>query len=396
MTLRLRFASLFGALIVAQGVAIALLFDRPWAAVATASAALAAAWLVTDRLVLGMLSRLAESWRPQGAGDDSDPARADEASFERAPQRGPNDRAAARHDELGILVHSYETLAASHQIQQSLLREAEQAVQHNEARYRALFDANPHPMIVFDTEGLEILAANDLAVTRYGFSRRQFLRMTVRHLFPEPSTQGVTAVLERMGLDEERPVETYHRRRDGTVVAVEVASHRITFEGKVAALAMMTDITLRKQVEAENMRRTEAVQALYDSAREQAQSLSLGEVAGQVARAAVQRFGASAAWLARTNEDGTLDILAASPAGTSVRAQATEARAHPWTEGGPDVSACREITLPLGTRDGAFGVLYVSVCLHACRRPAWDRRGPGGPRELLGSGRGSPAQRRPA
>lgn len=205
-------------------------------------------------------------------------------------------------DELGAIARAFDALNTSLCGREALLHDAEQTIEHNEARYRDLFDANPHPMLVFDTESLDILAANDMAVTGYGFSRSQFLRMTVRHLLPEPVTEGATAVLERMALDDERPVETYHRRRDGSVFAAEVASHRIRFADRRAALVMVTDITLRKQVEAENRRRTESLESLYATARAHSESLSQDEVARLVVSSAVTRFGAVAAWLGRARD----------------------------------------------------------------------------------------------
>lgn len=49
-----------------------------------------------------------------------------------------------------------------------------------EERYRLLFEANPQPMWVFDRETLRFLAVNDAAVSHYGYSREEFLAMTVK------------------------------------------------------------------------------------------------------------------------------------------------------------------------------------------------------------------------
>src|ERR1700756_4566858 len=46
-------------------------------------------------------------------------------------------------------------------------------------QYRLLFETNPSPMWVFDVQTLRILAVNQAAVTHYGYSREEFLQLTI-------------------------------------------------------------------------------------------------------------------------------------------------------------------------------------------------------------------------
>ncbi|MBM3494538.1 MAG: hypothetical protein FJX72_09510, partial [Armatimonadetes bacterium] len=189
--MRLRIAILFGVLLLVPGVAIALAPSPVWLRLAVAIAAWATAWALTDRLVSRRVAALADAvrQRPESAAEAAhrshsshpshslpDPTRSHPPASE-SRSRMANDR-----DELGAIARAFDALNTSLCGREALLHDAEQTIEHNEARYRDLFDANPHPMLVFDTESLDILAANDMAVTGYGFSRSQFLRMTVRHL----------------------------------------------------------------------------------------------------------------------------------------------------------------------------------------------------------------------
>src|SRR2546430_10309825 len=61
-------------------------------------------------------------------------------------------------------------------------RQAEKAVLTSERKYRLLFDSNPLPIWVFDRETLRFLAVNDAAVAHYGFSRQEFLAMTLEDI----------------------------------------------------------------------------------------------------------------------------------------------------------------------------------------------------------------------
>jgi len=56
-----------------------------------------------------------------------------------------------------------------------------------------LFENNPHPTWVFDRETLRFLAVNAAAVRKYGYSREEFLAMTLKDIRPP---EDVPALLE--------------------------------------------------------------------------------------------------------------------------------------------------------------------------------------------------------
>jgi PAS domain-containing protein len=58
-------------------------------------------------------------------------------------------------------------------------KRAETAIRENEERYRKLFEMNPHPVWVYDRNTLRFLAVNNAAVQTYGYSRDEFLSMTI-------------------------------------------------------------------------------------------------------------------------------------------------------------------------------------------------------------------------
>jgi len=338
-----------------------------YAALGIAAVAALLLWTALSRYLLRPIERLAEESARLAAIDSEAAARTEDPIA-----------------QLGLDLAAIDVLLQS---QAALLRDAEETIQTNEVRYRVLFDNNPHPMVVFDVETLEILAANDAAVRRYGFSRQQFLRMTLRHLLPEPVTEGVPVVLERMALDHEHPRVDVHRRRDGKLIDVEVSSHRMRFAGRPAALAMFADITMRKLAEESNRRRVRAMADLYEAAQEQSASLNAVGVAQAVVRAAVERFWGRAAWLAMVEEDGSLRLLTALPEPTDSASQSAamsrpadgspsaivigqEAAAiypssvvewepGPWTDEKSPAERGHGIALPLASNGRVIGVLHV-------------------------------------
>lgn len=77
---------------------------------------------------------------------------------------------------------------------------ADAALRDSEARYRLLFDSNPHPMWVFDVETLAFLTVNQAAIATYGYARGEFLNMSILDLGADertpPLAEDVVAVEE--------------------------------------------------------------------------------------------------------------------------------------------------------------------------------------------------------
>lgn len=123
-------------------------------------------------------------------------------------------------------------------------RRTEQEVRDSEARYRLQFESNPHPMWVFDVETLVFVAVNDAAIESYGYPRDEFFAMTIKDIRPP---EDVPTLIDHLAntyrYDHERIWR--HRKKDGTVIDVEIASHDVTFEGKQARLVMANDVTKR-------------------------------------------------------------------------------------------------------------------------------------------------------
>jgi PAS domain S-box-containing protein len=142
---------------------------------------------------------------------------------------------------------------------ESKLRESEQ-------QYRHLFQENPHPMWVFDTETLAFLEVNLSAVENYGYSREEFLSMTLDDI--QKSNQ-IPRVEEALALPRTGrgnfDGEFMHRAKDGRSITAEVFSNEIEFEGKAAHIVLAQDVTERRKTEAELRRSKAKLQALVEN-----------------------------------------------------------------------------------------------------------------------------------
>jgi len=126
---------------------------------------------------------------------------------------------------------------------------AEEELRHSEQQYRLLFHGNPNPMWVFDLETQAFLEVNEAAVKHYGYSREEFLSKTLADIRPaekggpsgpmSPDTSGRNFIWR-------------HRRKDDSLIDVELFWSPIAFGERFAALAMATDVTERLRIEHRN------------------------------------------------------------------------------------------------------------------------------------------------
>jgi len=155
----------------------------------------------------------------------------------------------------GLMIISALTLALVLGIRR--LKHTQAELSESEALYRHLFHSNPHPMWVYDLETLRFLAVNDAAVGHYGYSRDEFLSMTIKDIRPSEDWPRLYKNLQELpanGLDYAGVWR--HLKKDGSVIDVEITSHVLEFEKRESELVLVHDITLRLQAE-ENLRESE-------------------------------------------------------------------------------------------------------------------------------------------
>jgi len=129
-----------------------------------------------------------------------------------------------------------------------------ESLRQSEETHRLLFEKSPLPMWVVDRETLQFLAVNDAAVRDYGYSRAEFPEMTLRDVHPPEAVPGLLADLARDASEQDAPLTTRHRKKDGTLIDVEVIAHDIAFGEWNALLAVLTDVTERRRAAEERDR----------------------------------------------------------------------------------------------------------------------------------------------
>ncbi len=131
----------------------------------------------------------------------------------------------------------------------TVARRIEEALRKSEAQYRLLFESNPQAMWVYDLTTLRFLAVNDAAVHHYGYSRTEFLEMTLKDIRPPEDIQLLEKYLASDSEGVLNAGEWRHRKKDGTVINVDITSSRLIFGGRPAEFVLVHDITERKKAE---------------------------------------------------------------------------------------------------------------------------------------------------
>jgi PAS domain S-box-containing protein len=182
------------------------------------------------------------------------------------------------HDEngkpMGVIVVSRDITAR---------KQTEEALRGSEAEARRLFAHNPLPMWVYDMETLHFLDVNDAAILNYGYSREEFLAMTIKDIRPAEDVSELVNVVHDPNNLFVYPGAWRHRMKDGTLIDVEVTAHLIEYNQRPASLVIAQDVTARKQAEIANRERETMAIAL-------AKERELGEIRSLFMRTVSHEF----------------------------------------------------------------------------------------------------------
>ncbi|MCU0543773.1 MAG: PAS domain S-box protein [Oscillatoriaceae cyanobacterium Prado104] len=140
-------------------------------------------------------------------------------------------------------------------------KQAEAKLRASEERYRLLFKNNPHPMWVYDLETLQFIAVNEAAVQHYGYTRDEFLNMTIADIRPAEDIPLLLDNISQVDGGIDFAGVWRHRLKNGTIIDVEITSYAMMFDGRKAELVLAHDVTDRLRAEAEIYKAKEAAEA---------------------------------------------------------------------------------------------------------------------------------------
>jgi PAS domain S-box-containing protein len=171
-----------------------------------------------------------------------------------------------RHDPVGdiaraVEIFSREMLDRRHAtrelelVQRDLeqrIKERTMSLRESEGRFHNLFDHSPLPKWVYSAKTLRFLEVNDAAVSKYGYSREEFRSMTLMDIRTSEESERLRKWMATG--DRQQGLHWRHRRKDGHIFDVEIYLRDMELSGEPARLAVMIDITARKEAERQAQR----------------------------------------------------------------------------------------------------------------------------------------------
>lgn len=124
---------------------------------------------------------------------------------------------------------------------------AEESLRQSEISYRKLFEHNPQPMWIYDSDTFDFLKVNQAAVNHYGYTEEEFLSMTIKDIRP---SEDVPKLLQDSIMKQDRyrnQGEWRHIKKNKALIHVEVVSHSILYKNRKARHVIIKDITENKK-----------------------------------------------------------------------------------------------------------------------------------------------------
>ena len=117
--------------------------------------------------------------------------------------------------------------------------------------YNIIFDLAPFPMWIYDLENLSFLAVNTEAVRQYGYTKDEFLKMTLKDIRPKEEFPTLEMAIEKTRTRKSIFKQSLfkHQRKDGTILHVQIKGNLIDFHGKPSEIVTAVDLTDRYEQE---------------------------------------------------------------------------------------------------------------------------------------------------
>jgi PAS domain S-box-containing protein len=149
-----------------------------------------------------------------------------------------------RLDELGKLARSFNSMSVQ-------LQNSRQELQQKAENYQLLFENNPVPMWIMSKNNFKIIDVNTAAIDHYGYSKEEFLQLTSLDLRPKEDFQKFREAVAEASKGINKHEIWRHKKKDGTIIMVDVISNDIGYRDQQARLVLSNDVTEKLRAEAE-------------------------------------------------------------------------------------------------------------------------------------------------
>jgi PAS domain S-box-containing protein len=187
----------------------------------------------------------------------------------------------------------------------TLRKQVEQDLRISEKKYKTLFEDNPLPMLIWDFETRNIIDCNEEAILKYGYTREEFLQLSIREIRPKEDFDLIDSAIANESVYGQIHKRVWrHLKKNGELMLMEVTGHLMDYNGRRVSLVLLNDVTERKNEEQQKV-------VLAEISRLFNQSLSFSETLNKVIQciASTGDYCMAEAWLIGSDKK-SMNLLA--------------------------------------------------------------------------------------
>ena len=167
------------------------------------------------------------------------------------------------------------------------------------------------PVWVYDLDTLQFLEVNEAAIRHYGYSREEFLSMTLKAIRPEEDIPRLLAKILPADPVCYKAGTWRHRKKDGTLMSVEIIAHPIAFAGRRAEAVFAIDVTEQSRMETEMAERNRLAELTSEIGSALGRATNLRQGLQDCAAILTRRLDAALTRIWTLNEaEGALELQA--------------------------------------------------------------------------------------
>ncbi len=156
--------------------------------------------------------------------------------------------------------------------QRKIELEKAEAIRHlilSEEKYRTIFLQSPLPIWIYDLDTLAFLDVNDAAIRHYGYSREEFLQLTIRDIRPPETLNDFLEDIRKIKDGEDRRQGLWqHVKKNGEILVAETTAHSLNFNNRKARMVIVNDVTAKLKAQDALQQSEENLKAIFDNTSE--------------------------------------------------------------------------------------------------------------------------------
>jgi PAS domain S-box-containing protein len=133
---------------------------------------------------------------------------------------------------------------------------------------KRFFHDIPIPAWVYDNSIHRFINVNQAAIVNYGYSKEEFLTMSIEELIYNEAKPGILSVINKKAYNAKFTLWK-HKKKDGTIIDVEIISHDVKVEdGRIHSVVIANDITPLINMQRKLLKAEEKYRAIFENAAE--------------------------------------------------------------------------------------------------------------------------------